>query len=247
MSSPKDQLIAKVSLIREAEIALFSIESGLAALQLNRPYAAKPYYFIWMTLLATGLERFMKLLLCLESFDKRGAFLTTNDLRKYGHDLTRLKDDVLLNVFGDSYRDSEFKRSDTEFLRNNLDCEMLLSLLSDFARTDRYRYMDQVADPRDDFEIDEPKIRWESLEKQLIGTVKYLNMLGDNAKYSELKVIATRAATALIERLTRALTRPIIYGAVGTIGSSNHILVYEFATLGDNELGHKKYAFGDHQ
>jgi hypothetical protein len=74
MTNPQGLIQQKISLLQEAEIALYSIETGLGQLAKNRPYAPKPYYFGWFILLSMGFERLMKIIICLHEFETNGSF-----------------------------------------------------------------------------------------------------------------------------------------------------------------------------
>ena len=50
--NPQDLIRQRMALVQELEIAMYSIESGLAVLQRNQAYQPKPRHFTFLLLLA---------------------------------------------------------------------------------------------------------------------------------------------------------------------------------------------------
>ena len=116
MSNAQALIQQKIALIQEAEIALYSIESGLGHLAKNRPYAPKPYYFAWFILLSTGFERLLKILICLHEFETTGVFPSRRFLQHtMRHDLLTLRDEVVRRCFVPPYLDRNFAQDDYRF------------------------------------------------------------------------------------------------------------------------------------
>jgi len=236
---PQDVIRQKIALLQEAEIAIYSIEAGLASLQKNRPYAPKPYYFAWLLLLATGLERLMKIVICLHEFETVGTFPSRQYLaRTIGHHLLRLRDEVVRRCFSATYLNGQFGQEDLDFITMDSLLNQLLSLLDDFARDDRYLFMNGIVDPVIGREW--PKHRWEELEKTALSDDIYFRLLQENA-LSELKTQANVQIKACIERFVRAQTRLFVFGELGDLARSNSITIWEFLRLEDSSLGHKVY------
>jgi hypothetical protein len=234
---PQDIISQKLSLIQESEIALYSIEAGLTALEKNRPYASKPYYFTWLLLLSVGIERLMKVIICLREFEVNNKFPTKKSLKNVSHNINKLFESVLRECFTTDYLKKSFAQADYDILKNDVLMIKLLELLSDFAIQDRYIFMDKISEPGIDREW--PKNRWEELERIALGDDVYFRLLTDD--YKELKARAIIALKIKIEQLIRALTRLFIFGNLGNLGASQYSLISNFAHMKEDELGSKEY------
>lgn len=227
----------KVALIQELDIAIYAIEAGLAVLAKNRPYAPKPHHFGWLLFLATGFERLMKIIICLDEFEKNGTFPAQTLLRNAGHNLVALRDDVVNRCFTPTYRARQFTQDDYDYITNDTVLQMLLILLDDFARRDRYLFMDEITDPSISREW--PKMRWEEIERSVITDVVYFQLLQDD--FAELRRQANKHLTAHIELFVRALTRLFIFGRLGELARTVSAAVTEFTRLDDADLGRRVY------
>lgn len=88
-------------LIEELDVCVSTIIAGLLVLQKMRFYSNN--HFASFLLLATGLERLMKIILHLHSFESQGTFLSSKEIKRYGHDLNLLCDDVISKCFTSNY------------------------------------------------------------------------------------------------------------------------------------------------
>jgi hypothetical protein len=237
-NTAQDLVRQQVGLLQEAEIALYSIEAGLAALEKNRAYAPKPYYFAWYLLLSTGFERLMKIIVCLHEFEATGAFPTRRSLqRDIGHDLLRLRDAIVQRCYTPDYCQRVFGQDDLSFITSDPVLLPLLRALNDFAMGDRYLFMNQISDPAIGREW--PKMRWEEIERIALSDAVYFQLLKDD--YPELIRRSTKALKECVERFTRALTRLFIFGNLGSLARSQSATISEFTKLEDGNLGNKVY------
>ena len=235
---PHDLIRQRMALIQELEIAMYSIESGLAVLQRNQAYQPKPRHFTFLLLLATGLERLMKLVICLDKVEKTGSFPAQSFLqKKLGHDLRKLRDTVAHECFSPTYRTHPAGKADYAFITDAPLLNELLLVLSDFAQSDRYIFMNGVSDPKIGREW--PKIRWEGLERATMPD-RYMQLLGEG-KLEAIKAHANVQLVACIEQFVRALARLFTMGQLGDIARRTSPVVYGFLMLADNDLGKKRY------
>ena len=234
--SSQNAIRQQVALLQELEISIFSIETGLAILRKNRPYAPKPHYFAWLLLLATGFERLMKVIICIQAFEAHGKFPSKTFLaRTISHDLLALRNEIVNRCFTSSYlQNRSFAQQDYDFITNNELTEMLLSLLNDFAKSDRYIFMDSIIDPRIGREW--PKLRWEELERIALSDSVYFGLI-QKGELQDLRIRANIELTACIEKFVRALTRLFVFGELGSLARSNSITVWKFMHLEDDNLG----------
>ncbi len=82
-----DDTLRRLYLMEELDVSVATIETGLAELQRSRPYRTR--HFVFLLLLATGVERLMKIVLHLRTLETTGAFLSRDAMiKRYGHDYT---------------------------------------------------------------------------------------------------------------------------------------------------------------
>ncbi len=158
-----DKELQWMYLDQELEVAVNAIESGFAILQGGNIYRRNEFAFL--LLLTTGLERVMKVILHLNSQHTRGTFLSGDEVRRLSHDLVALRDEVILRSYTVEYLRRPVAVEDQEFMRDDFLFGRLLAVLSDFARRDRYIYLDSIANPNlPDAEDRWPSRRWNGLE-----------------------------------------------------------------------------------
>lgn len=227
----------EIALLQEVEIATCTIEAGLAALAQNRQYAAKPYWFTWMLLLSTGLERLMKVIVCLHELETNHTFPKPATIKRLGHDLHTLRTEVVTHCFTPAYQAHVWGAHDYHLLTANDVVQMLFDLLNDFAKTDRYLFLDRITNPTTD--RDPPYRRWEELEKLAISAPVYIQLLSDN--YPVLKQRATQEMQGYIEQIVRALMRLFVVGELGAVGKRYSFTVSPFVHIADDQLGRTIY------
>jgi hypothetical protein len=231
------------NLIQELDVAMQLIETGLAILQRSRLYRAK--YFAFLLLLTSGLERLMKIILILRVLHTEKRYLTKNELRVLGHDLLNLRQQVLDSCFTSDYCRRQLAQQDRTFIERDSTLAQLFDVLSDFARKDRYAYMDGVAEPII-WEEGPPDQRWEHLEFSQISLAEVTALF----KANQDDVAKQRSVQQLIislERGIRALARLFLWDALGDRGKSIGTApgVWSFAMLNDADLGTRVYSFDD--
>ena len=238
MSQTQTLIQQKLALLQEAEIALYSIETGLGQLTKNIQYAPKPYYFSWFLLLSTGFERLMKIVICLHEFEVTGAFPTRQFMKKnMGHSLVNLRDEIIQRCYTPMYLSKVFAQDDINFLSNNAVISLILNALNDFATQDRYMFMNQISEPTIGREW--PKGRWEEIERAILSDEVYYHL--QQSDYPELKRQANKLTQAHIEKFTRAIARLFVFGNLGDLAANQYALISGFLRLDDSNLGIKKY------
>jgi hypothetical protein len=237
MTNPQQLIRQKGAFILEADIAFYTIEAGLAAIDKNRPYAPKPYYFLWFSLLSTGFERLMKLIICLHEFEQNGAFPTRRFQRQMGHNLVALRNEIVARCFTPTYCASVAGQEDYQFITSNNVINAILSAIDDFAREDRYMFMDNITDPAIGREW--PKRRWEEIERFALSVPVYDHLLmHDHAERCRRANVMMKAH---VEQFVRALARLFIHGNLGDLARSQFVQVMEYIRIDDADLGRKTY------
>ena len=135
----------------EVDASIRLIEKGLAELQAVD--LGDDFFYPPMLLLSTGLERLMKCILCLRTQVTTGELPTWKTIKDYGHDLERLRDEVVAECFDGEYRRSrQAADADAAFLESDVHLRSLLTALSRFALSARYHNLNVVggAQPQTD-------------------------------------------------------------------------------------------------
>lgn len=226
-------LTQHLSLIQELEIAVELLKTGLALLQRSRLYRSPR--FAYMTLLANGLERLMKVILILEKLHTAQQFLTKDELKHLRHDLNTLLQTVETLCFTSTYLQRPVAMADQQFLQDAV-VQQLIALLGNFGQQGRYAYMDATADPGN--APDHPDKLWDELESSLVPDYALLSSQGQE---TEAKRQAVTAMLMYIERLIRTLARLLMLGALGPEGQRLATIVGDFARLDDQDLGKNNY------
>ncbi len=232
-----DDTLRRLYLIEELDVSVATIESGLAELQRSRPYRTR--HFVFLLLLATGAERLMKIVLHLHALETTGTFLSRDAMKKwYGHDLSRLCGAVVAECYTPEYLARPFARRDRAFLETDPTFRSMLALLSDFAKADRYVYMDGISDPG--VTADWPGRRWDEIEVAMMPDGEYIGLYLSGSE-GQAKSHATRARLACLETFVRAQARLFVSGVLGSQARQASPAVSQYFILDDEDLGAKEY------
>ncbi len=101
MAQPSYAVSREIFFRQELDIALRLVKSALFHLQTNKLY--KQNHFIFLMLLASGIERLTKIVLYLEVYEREGRYLERSDFKKLGHDIQKLVDLVVEKCFTAAY------------------------------------------------------------------------------------------------------------------------------------------------
>jgi hypothetical protein len=228
----------RMYLIQELDVAMVTIEAGLTAIQASRPY--RPRHSVFLLLLATGIERLMKIVLHVHALETTGAFLTESYMKKhYGHDLVKLCEGVIANCFTQAHLARPVARDDLDFIRHDAIFQPMLTLLADFAKTDRYVYLSGISDP--EVTTDWPGRRWEQLERATMPPGEYMRLVIAGQEHAA-KQHANRALVACLERFVRAVARLFVTGVLGDQARQVSPAVSHYVMLNDEDLGTKMYS-----
>lgn len=238
MEAERIETLKNFHLIEELDIAVSTLKSGLGVLQQSAG-GGRPRYFMFMLLLSTGLERLMKVLLCIYSLDKEGKFLESHVLKhELGHDLIELKKRIESQGFTKEALRREAMREDLRFLQEDPLLKEIISVLSDFAEEDRYLYLDGINYPELDREwLDQ---RWSQIENMAIPEAKRRELIREE-RFREHIRLSTSQIVACLERFLRALARTVTLSGLGKEAKSLGTAVWDFLMLKDDQLGKTKY------
>ncbi len=232
-----DYTLRRLYLIEELDVSVATIEAGLAELQRSRPYRTR--HFVFLLLLTTGVERLMKIVLHLRALETTGAFLSRDTMKKrYGHDLVGLCTAVVTECYTPEYLARPFARRDREFLEIDPTFRPMLALLSDFAKADRYVYMDGISDPG--VTADWPGRRWDEIEVATMPDGEYTGLYLSGSE-GQAKSHANRALVSCLETFVRALARLFVSSVLGSQARQASPAVSQYFMLDDEDLGAKEY------
>jgi len=242
-NQPKIPIEQFLALDQEVRDSINLLQSGLGELQ-NISFE-NDFYFLPFLILSNGIERLLKIIICLNSWSLYGKFPITNDIKT--HDLVSLNEKVLSDCFSTS---SPALQDDYSFITSNNTFKKFLHYLSEFGRYSRFYNLDVVTQNPDRKSMDIQRL-WEKLETNLLMEdddlrETYLeNMQNMNPeKFEKLKEtfsINNKKITILIERYIRALVRQFTLGKFRDTGQQFSGVLRNFLFLEDSELGNHDY------
>ena len=125
---------ARMLVMEEKTCAFYLVEGSNSLSSLEK---ATGFYPVAFGLLASGLERLLKLDLILYEAHHQGSMPTRSRCRKVSHDLRALSGEVLQGSQRPAVRGRELLKTDRVLAT-------LLDALTEFAKDGRYLYMDQI-------------------------------------------------------------------------------------------------------
>lgn len=220
------------------------VQGGLAEVQ--RIDGANDFYHPALLLLSSGLERLMKCILCLRSQAVDGDFPTADEIKRYSHDLERLRDAVVAACFDDDYRSSrQSADTDAAFLESDPRLRALLTCLSRFSRSARYYNLNMVGG--DDPDTDSPEQEWAGLEMEVVKErPELLKALAAGNGSGPIFDAISREFVGRIEVFVRALCRLFTLGPLGDNARTYTGYLTPFLFLMDENLGRHDYRDDEH-
>lgn len=197
-------------------------------------------YFVPLLLLSTGYERLLKILLCLEYFDKNGSYPTIDYFKQHIgkiHNIEVLLTKILATVQNTVlYNTAPARKADVELLQNDEDLQWIISLLNDFANNTRYHNINTI--------IENPKSAqdpWESISQ---FRTQYYTTHYQSQNEELLKDLTPfyrdvhGYLIGILQRFTRVLCFCFTQGAFGNKARQVSAgLLDNFLSLKDGEIG----------
>ena len=223
----------------ELHTSIRLIEKGLAELQAIDE--VNDFYYPPLLLLSTGLERLMKCILCFRAKAATGSLPTRKTIKAYGHDLEKLRDEVVKRCFDEAYRTSRpVANTDAAFLASDLRLRDLLTALSRFAESSRYYNLDVVGGYQP--ATDDPEQEWQQLEMTLVSErPELLAALSSPGSLASVYDVIGREFVGRIEVLARALCRLFTLGPLGDEAAQYTAYITPFLFLKDDDVGKRDY------
>lgn len=231
-----DLQIKDISLHEELSTSYQLIVTGFAELQeINM---RNDFYHLPHLLLASGLERFMKCYICLVYKARKGCYPDNNFLKNLGHDISKLKDEIVNNYFKDN--NIPALKDDLEFLKKDAILKKILIILSEFGKYARYYNLDVVTGAASPSGFN-PREEWKKLECSIEDPTPYLKSVDQEGLHRNYYPRVNSQIIAIIERFVRAITRQFTLGGHGRKLSQFFIPFSPFIEMKDEDLGTKDY------
>lgn len=195
------------------------------------------FYFLPFQLLSQGFERFMKAYVCLGHFHKHGKLPNYKYLKKLGHDLEKMLNEIIENYYIDFNR-PQFDL-DNDFIQSDSGLKKLLFILSEFGKLARYHNFDLITD-NTKIGVDTKKL-WEEYENTILDENDYEKLMDFDLSHEVYQKI-THHIIIVFEKFVSALSRQFIFKCLGQKGLQiSAIKAFEFALLYDKDFGKKDY------
>ncbi len=223
--------VSKVSLIQDVDSAISRIKNGLSYLQTIDD--ANNHYETMMDLLSNGYEHLIKALLII-LVDSNGG--TKDDFdwsRQKGHNIQRLKVDLVLGVKEKS--GSDVLKSDLDYIMKDEYLLKMIDMFTNYASMGRYSNIDTVfaKEPSD------PIRDWKAFELDILRDKGLLEDYKVSNDYYETVIIPE--ITIKLEKFTRVLARMFTLAGLGEFAKSMTGNVKDFLYISDEELGTMKW------
>ena len=159
-------------------------------------------------------------------------------LKNLGHDLIKLKDEIITNYFGGTERPA--LEDDLSFIRDSDQLKTIFKILSEFGKYARYYNLDVVTGQASPSSFN-PRKEWEELEKSIEDPIPYLASGDQEALHNDYYPKVNSQIIAIIERFVRAITRQFTLGGHGKKISQFYIPFSSFLGMMDKDLGTTDY------
>ena len=232
---PDIENIKYFALLEEFETSDKLIKLGFGELQnIN---LTNDFYFLPFQLLSQGFERFMKAYICIGYFHKHEKLPDFKYLKKLGHDLEKLKNEIIENYYTNFNR-PQFDL-DVDFIQKNADLKELLYILSEFGKLSRYHNFDLITN-NVKIGVDTKKL-WEEFENSILDENDYKKLMNFDLSHEIYQKISNKIIT-IFEKFISALSRQFIFSCLGQKGLQlSATTVFDFGLLYEKDFGQKDY------
>lgn len=232
-----NKALKQISLIQELELGIEAVKSGLSIIQ-SINFQRTPSFLIFL-ILSTGLERILKVIIGMRLLSDNKPFPTEKELKtKYGHNLIKLRNEVLDICYNKEKLSPPILLEDFNFLQKNIILNELLTHLSEFATKDRYVYMNRISNENSTGKW--LSRRWDELENKIVPQNKAIELIENNRQEEYIEIIS-ESLVKCIEQLLGALARTVTLGKMDKSANSAGTLLYDFLFIKESQLGTKKY------
>lgn len=220
----------------ELEISEKLIRSGLGEVQ-NLSWK-NDAYFKPMQLLSQGIERFMKIYICLAYHAANGCYPNTQFVKSLNHNLNKLKELIVTDYFDSTSR--SILGADKQSLLNDKDMNKVLDILSNFGIGGRYYNLDYITG-RNKLPMNAID-QWEEFEDELLKrNPEKHSLVGDIQRCYEAFDYTNQQIVMILERFLSPLSRQFYFGSLGQLGQRYSSVVSHYNGLEGNTFGITDY------
>ena len=198
--------------------------------------------FLSFLFLSRGFELLMKNILVFKYIKEEKKFLSSKKLKKYGHNLIKLRDEILKNYDNLAIKNKSVKEEideDKNFLQKK-ELNDILEIFNEYANKGRY-YAFEFLDSNNIYESKDPlsqlyNIFLENIENNRSSS--QIEFQGDQRNIDCMwnRIIKSNL-TPLIYKFLRALTRQFAYGILGDKGlEMSNELVSKYAYMKNKDI-----------
>lgn len=232
----------ELSLHDELHTAVRLIQMGLK--EVRHIDGGNDFYHPLMLMLASGVERFMKVIICFHTIETTCAFPSAYpwevEKKKKGHDLVFLLSHITTHCFTDDYlRKIPVAKGDIDYLRNDTHVLEIVRILSAFGQSARYYNLDIIKGQK---YHDSPKDEWQKLESLILREKPdWQNLIDSDLNLDETYKHINKEIIMRLEKFVRALSRLFTIGGLGQKAKQYSSAVFPFVQLSDEQLGTTEY------
>lgn len=226
------------ALLEEIDASSKMIVLGLAEIQ--KISHSNQFYFLPLQLLANGIERLLKCMICLGFYNKFGNYPTEQFLKSnLGHKLEK----SLKFLLDEYYQDNTPRlREYRIFLESNTDLLKAIMILSDFAQMGRYGNLRVVTGDMAPFTDSINK--WESFEGEpLFEDEDLLKMLSKIGQEEYVYAKLQNRIVKVFEKFIHILSMQFTIGNLGDLGRKYYGPLHHFSDIKDSNLGRFDYRY----
>jgi len=213
------ELSIRGTLAEEVRVSSELISAGIAMLQEEHYY--NDAIDVPLILLANGLERLLKCIVCFYIKEKNGKLPTTNMIKKdFNHNIKKLFEFVFSNCYSDKFTAKGTTRSDLTFFKSNPVFRGLIQVINDFALRDRYANLNLILE-EDIPDSKNPDDQWgKQIELVLMQEYPELQETAfSNNK--EFRHISSRFIATSLNRLMYSFVHLMILGKIGEYANTS--------------------------
>jgi hypothetical protein len=237
------EILKKVSVSIELNVAIQFIRKGLCELQ--KIDGSNDFLYLPMLLLSNGLERMMKIILCLHCLDSKNTYMSKGEFMKLGHKLNSILKEVIDKCYDDDFKKRSAIQSDYEFMTTDKYLHQVLDILDSFATTERYYNLDIIGGDdkiRGNTSINNPEDDWEKLGVEILRDLYPENWcLKLQDTFTDVSLEISQELVKVFEKLIRALSRIFTLSNISDIAASYSPCLHDFLVITDSETGTKNY------
>jgi len=227
-----------MTLAEEVRISSYIIIGGMRGLQ--DEYSYNKAIDIPLILLANGLERLLKCIVCFWLHHTTGSIPSLAHIKKnYGHDIRKLVSYVIDTCYSGIYRTRSHVSSELDYFRTDPIFLAVIQVLSDFGLRSRYANLDLILDAKSPPE--NPDDDWgRKIEREILRkSPEMLRLSTRNTK--EFRRRASNQVIVALERFMYSIAHLMRIGGIGEYANTSAGPLRPFLNMSPMSFGHTVY------